>query len=57
MFERENNVGGGEELVFRTYTSFENMLGNVGGIDTFSPIDLAANFSSTGLTWDGSQYA
>ncbi len=49
MFERDDNVGAGQELVFRRYASFEDMLGNVDGIDTFSPIDLAANFSSRGL--------
>ena len=49
MFERDDNVGAGEELVFRSYATYDDLLTNTSPSDVFSPIDLAANFSSTGL--------
>jgi len=56
MFERDDDAGANQELVFRTYDSFADMIGNVSPSDTFSPIDIAGNFSTTGLTFDGLRY-
>ena len=56
MFERDDDVAS-NELVFRTHASFDDLAGNViSGPDRISPINIAANFSTTGLTWDGQQY-
>jgi hypothetical protein len=59
MFERDDNVGGGEEPGLRRDDSFEDVFGNVCASDASSPIDLAANVSSTGLMahvdFDGGQ--
>jgi hypothetical protein len=56
MFEQDSDAGANEELIFRTYSSLENLLGNIDPDDTASPIDISSTFSSTGLTWDGSRY-
>jgi hypothetical protein len=57
MFERDADAGAGAEVAFRTYASFEDLLDDdVSAPDVFSPINISANFSTTGLTWDGSQY-
>ncbi len=56
MFERDDDAGAGQELVFRSYTTYENLINNLNGSDFFSPINISANFSTTGLTWDGSRY-
>jgi hypothetical protein len=57
MFERTTDAVGGAELAFRTYASFADVLANIpSGADTFSPINIAGIFNTTGLTWDGSQY-
>jgi hypothetical protein len=56
MFERDDDVVDDAELIFRVYDSFDDMLGNVVLSDFISPIDIASNFSTTGLTWDGSRY-
>ncbi len=57
MFERTTDAGGGAEVAFRTYSSFADLVGNVpSGPDQFSPINVASNFNTTGLDWDGSQY-
>ena len=49
MFEREDDAGANLELVSRSSSSFANRLGSVDGLVTFSPINIAANFSTTGL--------
>jgi hypothetical protein len=57
MFERDVDAGSGADVAFRTYASFEDLLNDdIAGPDVFSPINVSGSFSTTGLTWDGSQY-
>jgi hypothetical protein len=56
MFERDDDVAE-NELVFRFYDDLDALRTNTPSQpDAVSPIDIAPNFSTTGLTWDGSQF-
>ncbi len=49
MFERNTDVST-SELAFRTYASFADLVANIpSGPDQFSPINIAANFDTSGL--------
>ena len=55
MFERTTDAGTGAELAFRTHASLADLFTNtISGPDTFSPINISANFDTTGLAaeWD-----
>jgi len=56
MFERDENAGSGDELAFNTYATLNDVLTGNQSSSTFSTIDVNGPFSTTGLTWDGSQF-
>jgi hypothetical protein len=56
MFETDANAGPGDELAFLTYDSLPDILAANPTSSTFSQIDVNGPFSTTGLTWDGSQF-
>ncbi len=49
MFERDDDAGANQELVFRSYATYDDLVNNLNPSDAFSPIDIASNFSTTGL--------
>jgi hypothetical protein len=54
MFERNTDAAGGSEVAFRTYASFADLLSDTAsGPDVFSPINVSALFSTTGLAFNG----
>ncbi len=57
MFERNIDAEGGNEVGFRTYPTFDDLLANTNAGDfVFSPTDVSPVFNTTGLTYDGSRY-
>jgi hypothetical protein len=57
MFERNVDAEGGDEVAFRTYATFDDLLANnAQGPAVFSPTDVSPFFNTTGLTYDGSRY-
>jgi len=56
MFESDANEIGGSELAFNTYATFNDILDANATSSTFSDINVNAPFSTTGITWDGSQF-
>jgi hypothetical protein len=56
MFESDENKLGGAELGFNTYASLADILDANSTSSTFSDINVNAPFSTTGITWDGSQF-
>ena len=56
MFESDQNEIGGFELAFNTYASLADILDATATSSTFSDINVNAPFSTTGITWDGSQF-
>jgi len=56
MFESDANNIGGSELAFNTYQTFNDILDANATSSTFSDINVNAPFSTTGITWDGSQF-
>ena len=55
MFERDNNVVS-NELGFNTYDTYADILAANATSSVFSNINVNAPFSTTGITWDGSQF-
>ncbi|MCP5438448.1 MAG: hypothetical protein H6960_09835 [Chromatiaceae bacterium] len=55
MFERDNDVAS-NELGFNTYATYADILTANATSSTFSNINVNAPFSTTGITWDGSQF-
>jgi hypothetical protein len=43
-------------LAFSTYPTMADLLAGTNGLSQFSAIDVNAAFSTTGITWDGSQF-
>ena len=56
MFESDQDKIGGSELAFNTYASLADILDSTATLSTFSDINVSAPFSTTGITWDGSQF-
>jgi len=56
MFESDQNEIGGSELAFNSYASLADILGANATSSVFSDINVNAPFSTTGITWDGSQF-
>jgi uncharacterized protein YjgD (DUF1641 family) len=50
-----NDIGG-SELAFNTYQTFDDILNANSSSSMFSDINVNAPFSTTGITWDGSQF-
>jgi hypothetical protein len=57
MFEQNTEDVATNELVFRTYATFDDMADNLPSApDRISPINIASSFDTSGLTWDGTQF-
>jgi PEP-CTERM motif len=56
MFESNVDEPGGSELAFITYPTLANLVAGTNGLSQFSQIEVNATFSTTGITWDGSQF-
>lgn len=51
MFERgdDDDAGAGQELAFRSYATYDDLVNNLNPSDVFSPINISGNFSTRGL--------
>jgi hypothetical protein len=49
MFERTTDAGAGEELAFVTFANFADLLAGSSSGSSFSQIDVASTFNTTGL--------
>ena len=56
MFEHDADTTGGSELAFNTYPSLADVLADTNTTSQFSTINVNPVFSTTGITWDGSQF-
>ncbi len=56
QFERDLDAAGGSEVGFQTYDTLADLAANNTADVFFSPIDVLAPFSTTGLAFDGNQY-
>jgi hypothetical protein len=56
MFERDTDGQSGNELAFITAPTLGDLVDNSNLTSQFSDINVNAAFSTTGVTWDGSQY-
>ena len=56
MFERDADSAD-LELAFRSYADLDGLLNDAPSqSDVFSPINIAPAYSTTGITWDGTQF-
>jgi hypothetical protein len=55
MLERDQDVVA-NELVFLNFPSFDDLVNDAFAPISISPLNINPLFSTTGLTWDGSQY-
>ena len=56
LYETDADAGAGNEFFLRSFASSGDLIAGNLGAGSFSQLDLAGNFSVSGLTYDGSGY-